>query len=325
MHTSRIRQSLTLLLLALAAVLLSSCSQSPAQQQAERSSELVYLREANPELMFGAYTYGGVWTGPEPVLQLESALGRRLDIVHWFSGWEADWHAELFAPLESGRLPMISWEPANISVAAIAAGEQDEYIRSWARGAADYGQPVYLRPFPEMNGAWTPWNGDPEAFVAAWRRIVGIFESEGAHNVNWVWSPNVTDEPMIASNRMELYYPGEQYVDVLAIDGYNWGSVRPHTVWQSFEEILNLAYDRVTALGDQPLWVAETASTELGGDKSRWIQEMFAASGQFDRLEAIVWFDENKETDWRMASSGPALASFQNSLPLLGAELAQRD
>ena len=32
---------------------------------------------------FGAFTYGGVWQGMEPVARLESHLGRRLDVVHW--------------------------------------------------------------------------------------------------------------------------------------------------------------------------------------------------------------------------------------------------
>lgn len=277
----------------------------------------------NPDLKFGAYTYGGVWSGMQPVLQLEAALGRRLDIVHWFMSWDNDWDARLIQPLsDSGRLPMLSWQPFGVDVADIAAGRHDTYLNSWAAGAAAYGHVVYIRPFPEMNGNWTSWNGQPEQLVAAWRHIVDVFDAHGADNVRWVWSPNVLDEPRTADNRMELYYPGEQYVDVLALDGYNWGSTRSYIGWQSFSEMLDQAYGRITALGSQPLWMAETASAEAGGDKSAWIADMFADSHLYPQLDAIVWFDENKETDWRIASSPAALASFQHVLPALGGELA---
>lgn len=301
----------------LVAIAFTACANS------NEPAEAMYQRAGNPDLKFGAYTYGGVWSGMNPVLELESDLGRRLDIVHWFMSWDNEWDSNLLEPLgASGRLPMISWQSFGVTTADIAAGHHDEYIISWARGAADYGLPVYLRPFPEMNGDWTPWNGNADSLVSAWRHIVDTFEAEGAHNVRWVWSPNVTDEPRADWNRMENYHPGAAYVDVLALDGYNWGTVRGYIGWQSFEEILEMGYDRITALGSQPVWMAETASTEHGGDKGQWVQDMFTASNRFPQLDAIVWFDENKETDWRISSSAGALASFQQVLPSLGGELA---
>ena len=306
----------TAVLAAFMALLFGACAQADGLDTA-------FSRSPNPDLKFGAYTYGGVWGGMQPVLELETAIGRRLDIVHWFMSFDNEWDSNLVAPLgASGRLPLISWQPSNVSVASIAAGAQDEYIRSWAVGAAEYGQPVYLRPFPEMNGNWTSWNGDPDNLVIAWRRMVDIFTAEGAHNVSWVWSPNVLDEPRTEANRMEHYYPGAAYVDVLALDGYNWGQVRGYIGWQSFAEILELGYSRITALGGQPLWMAETASAELGGNKGQWVVDMFADSVSYPRLDAIVWFNENKETDWRINSSAATLASFQDVLPHLGGELA---
>ena len=301
-----------------AAALLLFCSTS-----AMADGPLTARRHSGSDLMFGAYTYGGVWGGMDPVLDLEAAIGRRLDIVHWFTSFDNDWDAAMVEPLgRSGRLPLISWQPMNVSTADIAAGTIDDYLAGWADGVAAYGMPVYLRPFPEMNGDWTAWNGNSGDLVAAWRHMVDLFAEHGADNVRWVWSPNVTDEPRADWNRMENYYPGAEYVDVLALDGYNWGSVRDGTAWQSFAEILATGYGRLTALGSQPIWMAETASAETGGDKGLWIEEMFGAAGEFPQLDAIVWFNENKETDWRVASSAAALASFQQQLPGLGDELA---
>ncbi|MFN2321768.1 MAG: glycoside hydrolase family 26 protein [Trueperaceae bacterium] len=263
---------------------------------------------------FGAFTYGGVWQGMEPVARLEAQLGRRLDVVHWFMNWDHAYDAHLVdAVLASGSAPLISWQPHGQSVDDIAAGAYDGYLRSWADGLAAAAGIVYLRPFPEMNGDWVPWNGDPDGLVAAWTRMTALFDEAGASNVRWVWGPNVTDEPRTDANRMERYYPGAGHVDVLALSGYNWGATRPGIGWRSFEEIFEDAYARLVDLGTQPVWIAEMASSDEGGDKAAWIRDLFASTA-FPRLEALVWFDENKEADWRLTSAPDVVAAVQNSL-----------
>lgn len=264
-------------------------------------------------LLFGAFTYGGVWSGDEAIVELEQIIGRELDIIHWYMSWHNDWDADLVASVAAERrLPLITWESTHVAPARIAAGEQDRYIRSFARGVREFGRVVYLRPFPEMNGDWTPWNGDPPALKSAWRRIADIFRQEGADNVRWVWSPNVTDEPPTQANRMENYFPGEEYVDILALDGFNWGDVKPHIGWQSAEEIFADGYRRVTALARKPVWFAEIGSTDEGGDKAAWVHDLLRNSWRwFPRLTAIIWFDQNKEADWRVSSSARTADAFR--------------
>lgn len=299
-------------------VSLASCSlSSPSIPEAKQ--QLVEEESRNTEpfeapFLFGAYTYGGVWGGMVPIYDLELALGQRLDIVHWFMSWNNDFDASLLEQAsQHGRLPLIAWESTSQRVEDIAAGQYDDYIRSWAEGVREFNSPVYLRPFPEMNGDWTPWNGNPAELVVAWQRIVDIFRLYGATNVKWVWSPNITDEPRTQDNRMELYYPGEDYVDILALDGYNWGDTRSWSSWASFEQVFAAPYARIAALGAQPIWIAEVASAESGGDKAEWVREMFATT-RFPRLEAVVWFNEDKETDWRIHSSDSVLMAFREQL-----------
>jgi mannan endo-1,4-beta-mannosidase len=265
-------------------------------------------------ITFGSYTYGGVWQGMEPVFALEADLGQKISVVHWFSNWYnlLD-HQSLELASQGGRIPMISWQPHDRKFDDMISGKFDGYIKSWARSAKSFGKTIYLRPFPEMNGNWTSWNGEPEKLVIAWRHIVDVFRAEGASNVVWVWSPNATDEPRIESNRMELYYPGGNYVDILALDGYNWGNTKPSSGWRGFEAIFTDSYERITKLGSQPVWFAEVASTEQGGDKAKWIEDMFSTTA-FPRLEGIIWFDEHKETDWRVDSSDKSLQAFRKGL-----------
>ncbi|HET8986352.1 MAG TPA: glycosyl hydrolase [Trueperaceae bacterium] len=272
--------------------------------------------------MLGAFTYGGIWRGIEPVLRLEADLGRRLDVVHWFTNWSQPYFPEMVAMASAaGRKALISWQPHDQSIADIARGLYDDYIWAWADGVRESSVIVYLRPFPEMNGDWVPWNGEPELFRAAWRRMAAIFDLAGADNVRWVFSPNVTDSPRTEENRFEHYYPGADVVDVLALDGYNWGTTRAWTAWRSFEDVFSEGYDRIAALGDQGIWFAEMASSPDGGDKAAWVSDMLASTA-FPRVEALIWFDEHKEADWRMVADDAVALAFRAGTR--AAELAAR-
>jgi hypothetical protein len=278
---------------------------------------------------FGAFTPGDPYTGTSGAAALEAATGRRVDIVNWYQNWGGgNWISSMQSTLiatvlGSGRTPLLTWEPwapdggtdqPTYALSRIANGSFDGYISAWAIALKVIGAPVHLRPMHEMNGNWYPWNAGvngntPATFVQAWRRIVDIFRDRGAGNVRFVWSPNNIDVP--AANRMESFYPGDGYVDVLAVDGYNWGAGTPEFGgWQSFSKVFMNAYDRLRALGPQPIWIAEVATSDDGGDKAAWVRDMFARAATMDRLEALVWFNENKERDWRAAPTPEVAAAF---------------
>ncbi len=279
---------------------------------------------AGPQPLFGAFTrdapYGG---NVDAVESLQSALRRRVDIVNWFQNWSAhpgtDWVSQvqpgvLGAVTGSGRAPLLTWEPWDPAAGAdqprfrlrrIVAGDFDAYIAGWADALRDSGHEVYLRPMHEFNGDWYPWGagvGDntPDLYVAAWRHLHDIFAAHGASNVRWVWCPVPHSVPDTPQNALERYYPGAAYVDVLSLDGYNWGSDKPeYGGWQSFSQIFKGAYDRLAALGPQPIWFAEVGSAARGGDKAAWVRDMWSTATHWPRLRALVWFDQDKEEDWR--------------------------
>jgi endoglucanase len=58
--------------------------------------------------------------------------------------------------------------------------------------------------------------------------------------------------------------------------------------------------------------IAETASTESGGDKAAWITSAYLDEipRQFPRLRAVVWFNHHKETSWPVDSSPASLAAY---------------
>ena len=284
---------------------------------------------AQQGLQFGAHTPGDAYSGNiNGTLDLERATGRHVDIVQWYQNWGAGEYGSAVQPawinavVGSGRTPLLTWEPwapggsvqPQYRLQRIVRGDFDSYITSWANALRDRGTTVYLRPMHEMNGDWYPWGGtvngnSPATYVQAWKHMVDIFRQRGANNVRWIWSPANFDVP--ANNRLESYYPGTSYVDVLAADGYNWGSAKPEWGgWQSFSQIFSSVYKRLSALGPQPIWIAEVGCAPAGGDKAAWIRDMFAQAGKMDRLKAIAWFNVNKELDWRAAPTSAIARAF---------------
>jgi hypothetical protein len=280
----------------------------------------------------------GVWQPGAPadmaaLARFERNAGKRAAIVHWFQGWGAANAAldpDLLAAVAGhGSVPMISWEPwdytkgpdqPEFSLANIGVGAFDAYAATWAKGLAAYGGPVMLRWAQEMNLSSTyPWstgvNGNtPELYVAAWRHLHDLFVAQGATNVLWVWSPGVEWDEQTA---FERFYPGGDYVDWVALDGYNnvaWGG------WRTFADVFAASYGSLTSLSAGPVMIAEFASAEHGGSKAEWIADALTVQVpvHFPRVRAVVWFNENQRpsigADWQVESSPATQAAFARAV-----------
>ncbi|MGE5302607.1 MAG: glycoside hydrolase family 26 protein [Alphaproteobacteria bacterium] len=251
----------------------------------------------------------------------------------WQSPYSGFYSRELRAIHKTGRTALITWEPWELPVSGkplqdqtkfslkrILAGDYDDYIWTWAKASKSLALPYLLRPMHEMNGNWYPWCGtvngnQPHEYVETWRYLHKIFQAAGATQVSWVWCPYAASFPQWHNNSILCYYPGDAYVDWIALDGYNWGYTQSGSRWQTFEELFSPGYENVTRLTDRPLLLAEIASAETGGNKSLWIRSAFEALIQsFDRVEGLVWFNTKKECDWRIDSSEDALLSFKEGL-----------
>jgi mannan endo-1,4-beta-mannosidase len=79
--------------------------------------------------------------------------------------------------------------------------------------------PVVWRPLHEAagntykgGGAWFWWGADgAEAYKKLWIQMFEYFEEQGLNNIIWVWTTEIGDEP---------FYPGDEYVDIVARDIY---------------------------------------------------------------------------------------------------------
>ncbi|HXU70480.1 MAG TPA: glycosyl hydrolase [Polyangia bacterium] len=266
--------------------------------------------------LFGAFV--GVGNNDTPdFLSEEQLLGRRWVIDNRFYSYE-DFVADRTAwDVAEKTLPLITWEP-HWPLDDIIAGTYDDIFHMRAQGLRDLGVDILLRWGHEMNGNWYPWagannggaSGGPAKYIAAYHHVHDLFVADGATNVYWVWCPLVADVPAESWNHWTNYYPGDDYVDWVGLDAYNWGNSSSCCTWQSFGDLVTDLYGDYA--GKKPLILAETASAEVGGNKAAWIDDMHAQlKTTFTGIKAVVWFDINKETDWRIDSSPTALAAYQ--------------
>jgi beta-mannanase len=279
-------------------------------------------------VVLGVSTEGITSETGKSLREFSSLTGATPRIAMWYQDWEEQWSTALLNPrftvptVEHGAVPMVTWEPflsttksveqPAYALSAIAEGRHDAYIWRAARETAAYGKPVFIRLAEEMNGSWDTWGAGvdgntPASYIAMWRHVVSIFRLAHATNVRWVWSPNVHNG---STRPFQQYYPGDAWVDYVALDGYNEGSRLG--AWQSFAQVFGKSYTELAALTTKPMMIAETASAEEGGSKSAWIEAIpQTIATQMPRVRAVVWFDRDKETDWRVNSSPSSLAAFQ--------------
>jgi beta-mannanase len=227
---------------------------------------------------------------------------------------------------DHGVIPFFSWSSSSdiegtrdprFRLSKIIAERYDGYIRTFARTAAEWGHPFFLRFNWEMNGNWFPWsegvNGNRRGqFVKAWRHVHRLFDRAGATNATWVWCPNVGFE-----RKMRGYYPGDRFVDWTCLDGFNWGTRFSWSRWQRFRDIFRHAYEVVRRIAPRkPMIIGEVASTTYGGSKARWIREMtHQLRTRFRKVSGFLWFNVNdRGTRWPIELNRSTRRAFTRAI-----------
>ena len=252
----------------------------------------------------------------------ETQANHKMAFVETFADWQdPNGYYAAFGSIEpalnayanAGYDMVLSWSALNGSNAGdstytLAAlingsnghGSHDDYITQFAKDAAAWGKTIYLRPFHEMNGNWYPWgfgvNSNTTAqFKQLWIHVYTIFQQQNAKNVKFIWCPNVGGLSWQTNPTTSLadYYPGDAYVDWMALDGYNsFGAP-----WWQFSSIFSSSYAELVAINpSKPIMVAEAASefSPPDGDKAAWITNMETdIPTMFPNIHALSWFDDN--------------------------------
>jgi len=220
---------------------------------------------------------------PAAFSSLEQNLGLNFSSATWYLDWSDTFTPDIAQGFQSkGKIPELSWQPqingSGVSYDAVTAGGYNNYIDSFARSVQSLGFKIRIDLAPEMNADWEPWGmgnpgNNPDNFKAFWQYTVNRFRADGATNVEWIWAPNIHywgEKYSFAD-----IFPGNDYLDFMGLDGYNWGTTQPGSTWQSFQDVFGPSYNDLRNLSSKKILITEVASAEQGGSKAQWILDMF--------------------------------------------------
>jgi hypothetical protein len=258
----------------------------------------------------GAYL-GAFANEPGGITTLEADMGRTLALDRTYVPWTfAGWAKRIAPDAAAGRIPELAWSAAPATTAAaIASGSQDGVITAAARAMRDTGVQILLVPWYEFDQppGHKRYIGGPSAFIAAWRRMVGIFRAVGATNVHFAWTPMAYDFGPHAQVDAAAFYPGNAYVHWIGADAYNL----PGAPFRTQAELLDPVVSFAVTHG-KPFLVGETASLTTLSQTPAWIEAYGAWAALHPQVRGITFFDSisPKGYDFRLIANPAALTAF---------------
>ena len=209
--------------------------------------------------------------------QVEALLGRRLGIASTFVAWEEPFpNAGHELDRAAGRTPLIAWDGRR-DLAAIRSGRWDRcscagpgragtsarrstcagHPSSTASGILATGAAASSSP---RGGTWSTCSAAPARPTCA---------GSGARSR--------ARQRYRAAEDWRAYYPGDRFVDRVGMDGYNWGSARSWSRWQSFDAIFGPLYADYARR--KPMMICEVACGRARRRQGAWIRDMGASLG----------------------------------------------
>lgn len=300
-----------------AAGLTTACASSPAPTPAPAVA--VQTPPAPSPASVVGFTGTGVPQSWAPVAAFSKAIGHPVNLAMYYSGWNEKFRLQFAeAAWSHGAQVMVNVAPGG-SLAGIAAGDGDGYLRRLAAQIKAFGHPVVLAFGHEANGDWYSYGykHQPAAeYIAAYRHVHDVMTAAGALNITWLWTVNVPAGGGTAPP--SAYWPGSAYVSEIGIDGYDW------TGTKTFAEQFGPTIAAVRALSSAPVLIAET-SVIHGPDAASQVTGLFNGI-RADRLVGLVWFDVDRAADantgdrhdWKLQDDTAALAAYRAAVSELG-------
>jgi len=258
---------------------------------------------ARPTSYIGAYA-PGMPASYAPMDSFSTANGVRPNIAPYYSTWGQPFMSTFAVKAAAHHaVTLVQMEPGEVSLAAIANGRYDSYLRRFADAVGDFGQRtgrgVIIGFAQQPNGYWYQWGYRYIAariWVNAWRHVVTLFRRQGAEDVTWLWTVTAINTN-IGDLRPNPWWPGHRYVTWVGIDGYYF---RPST---RFGKLFGRTINDIHSLTRDPILVSETGALDKAGKPVK-IEDVFRGVRSYGLL-GLVW--RNKRS-WRLDSRAAASA-----------------
>jgi mannan endo-1,4-beta-mannosidase len=144
-----------------------------------------------------------------------------------------------------------TWDELTTPGTALQAqwAAQADRIAGYLKQFRDADIPVLWRPYHEMNGVWFWWcnHKGERGFKRLWIMMHDYFANHHRlDNLIWVWNANAPrDRPGDEAYDYHDFYPGGEYVDILAADVYRNDYRQSH-----HDDLAELGQGRPIALGE---------------------------------------------------------------------------
>ncbi len=298
---------------------------APKPGEWNEETQALYEALCAPEQFVWGIFYPWALTNPEAYQKIECIeqnLGYSFEILlHYLYVADAFPLEAMQQAYERGQIVQLTMQVASFDNEMtdlrsaqfdVLDGRLDETLRQFARDARTFGHPFLFRLNNEMNTDWAQYSGvrtlsDVDVYIKVWRRIYHIFSEEGVQNAIWVFNPNDRSYPPMNWNHHVAYFPGNEYVHVIGLTGYNTGDYFHEVTaerWRSFEEIYEpLVRDYRRFYAEFPWIITEFASSSVGGDKQQWIRDMFRTLPRYPEIRAAVWWSY-ADYDYRPENQG---------------------
>lgn len=202
------------------------------------------------------------------------------------------WHFD--NPLSGGN----AWDTTKNAVASILpGGEKHELYKSWLDKAANFmytlkgsnGEqiPILFRPFHELTGNWFWWGKNtcrPQELIKAWQFTINYLRNEKRlHNLIYVYNTNDFENEKEFLER----YPGDDMVDVVSFDRYQFENQNKDTFINSVKKSLSI----LTKIAREKNKLAAFAETgyEAVPDPEWWTETLWPAIKDYPLAYVLVW------------------------------------
>lgn len=201
---------------------------------------------------------------------------------HWFKNYpDAVPTQDIKDSQAQGRIPLMNWKIGD-SWATVANGGMDSYIDQRADAIKAWGKPIIIAYHHEPENDSSA--GTKAEYRAAFRHVVERFRAKGVNNVSfaWImmgWSFNPSSGENV--NGVIDYYPGDDVVDWIMGDIYNWFGRDGKWTELSKASAAFIKWATVDKAGDKnkPLGLTEWGAVEdpaSPGRKAQWLRNAVA-------------------------------------------------
>ena len=246
------------------------------------------LRSQTPGLQWGAYTGNTQESARDFAAKLGKALAWQMIFVNVADGFPRGFAGNLAIFLE---IP--------VDDDAILDGSQDADLKLFAQGAAKYSGQIILALNEEVNGNSNMWSGTvkgntPAKAIAAFQHEVNIIKPI-APNIKYAYSVSRRSVPESAANSVTSYYPGDNFVDVVGVNGTNVGA-------ETWDQVFGSALQTLSQY-HKPLWILSEATVQ---NKAQFIADTFAGAKKY-HLAGFLYFNQNGgDGDWLLDAKAMA-------------------